>query len=88
MLTQISEKTSASATLVITPSEACWVLEQQKKGMVQSAVVLPPKSEFNKLKDYDTFKKLVDDNKGFARLRIQNGFPDMTTSTVVSRNRG
>jgi hypothetical protein len=62
----------SAATLVITPDESCWVLEQQKGGFPAKAMALPVASGI-KLIDYENFIKLVEKDQAWPGLQIVNG---------------
>lgn len=74
----------SAATLVITPDEDCWVLEQRRGGVPSQAFALPLSLKAFQLRDYEGFKRLVDDNKVWSGLRILDG---LTRFEQVSQNR-
>ena len=74
----------SAATLVITPDESCWVLEQQKSGIPHKAFALPLDSKSNYLKNWEGFESLVAENKVWSGLEIAHGLPGTTPPVTPS----
>lgn len=81
-------KDISAATLVVTPDEACWVLEYRTDGIPSQAFAVPLRLNEFQLKNYEGFKRLVDDNKMWSGLRILDGlsgFERVSQSSVPAR---
>lgn len=69
----------SSATLVITPDVACWVIEKQEDGIPRVAHAMPLEVKKMQLDDFEAFKRLVEDNKMWTGLRISNGIAEFSS---------
>ena len=63
----------SAASLVLTPDEACWVFEESRAGIPQRAFVVPAVAGRSQLRDYQSFRRLVEDSKRFLGLEIEDG---------------
>ena len=75
----------SSATLVITPEESCWILEETKGGIPERAYAVPVEGHKARLKDFGYLKKLIEENDLWNGLGIENGLPpEVTASSIPS----
>ena len=71
------------STLVITPEESCWVLEQKGGGLPEKALVMSTDPYRNGCVDFTTLKRLIDENELWVGLTLENGLPTVMQSGTV-----
>jgi hypothetical protein len=84
-LTNLSRTSGSisSATLVITPADVCWVLEEQQSGVPTKAFVLPVDPLLTRLRDPDGFRRLIDDNKVWPGLVLLDDYAQFNIHSGV-----
>lgn len=78
------QRSISAATLVITPEEKCWLLEQSIEGVPQKAFALPLIVGQNTIEDFISLRKLIEDHSLWSGLTINNGPPDPPIAVIPS----
>jgi hypothetical protein len=71
-----------AATLLITPEESCWIIEQNRSGLPEKAFIVPTIIEQNRVDDYATIRRFTENEKLWIDIELVDGFPDLIESTI------
>jgi AAA ATPase-like protein/restriction endonuclease len=70
--------TVGSINLAIAPEEAFWVIETTKGGIPEKAYLMPVHDYSQRIRDFDTASKLIEEAKLWVGLPLENGVTDIS----------
>ncbi len=74
------DNTFSAATLVITPDESFWIVEQSDTGIPKRAFAVPADPNQVQVVSWESSLKMIGETSEWSGLDIQNGLPDAALS--------